>query len=134
MNKAKLIKKLEQAIEPTLKAKGYGDNPEELRESSSEYVYLTAEELIATIGMRRCNYVALSTDLGGYDEECFKDGETTGVYAMSNNIHVRLGKKVAKKMIADVYSPKLFRVLVGGYHKMNTLYKYSDEHKFSVSI
>lgn len=131
MNKAKLIKKLEKAIEPTLKAKGYGNNPEELRESSSEYVYLTAEELIATIGMRRCNYVALSTALGGYDEECFKDGENTAVYALSNHIHVRLGKKVAKKMIADVYSPKLFRVLVSGYAQLSDNY---TSKVFSVSM
>ena len=132
MNKAKLIKKLEKAIEPILEAKGYGDNPEELTENRSQDLYLTAEEVIATIGMRRCSCVFLSADLGGYDEDCFEDGENTGVYKNSNHIFVRLGKKVAKAMIADVYKPRLFKIRVTGYGASFLNSQMAD--KFSVSI
>jgi len=115
MNKAKLIQKIQKAIEPRMEPKGFGDNPEEMQETKSDRLFLTQDEVLCVIGMRKCTSVAISTNLGGYDESCFgEDGEAESVFNSANHIHVRLGKKVAKKMIKDIYSPKLISVLAIG--------------------
>ena len=129
MNKAKLIQKIQKAIEPRMEPKGFGDNPEEMQETKSDRLFLTQDEVLCVIGMRKCTSVAISTDLGGYDESCFnEDGEAESVFKSSNRIHVRLGKKVAKKMIKDIYSPKLISVLAIG----NVLS--DDDGRFSIVL
>jgi len=116
MNKAKLIQKIQKAIEPRMEPKGYGDNPEEMEETKSDYLYLTQDEVICVIGMRRCNRVSVSTSLGGYDESSFgEDGKAERVFTHANSVFINLGKKVAKKMIKDIHAPKLISVYVIGY-------------------
>ena len=130
MNKAKLIQKIQKAIEPRMESKGYGDNPEEMEETKSDTLYLTQDEVLCVIGMRKCTSVAISTNLGGYDESCFgEDGKAERVFTSSNRVHVRLGKKVAKAMIKDIYSPKLFSVLAIG-----SVLSSDDDGRFSIVL
>ena len=130
MNKAKLIQKIQKAIEPRMEPKGYGDNPEEMQETKSDTLYLTQDEVLCVIGMRKCTSVAISTNLGGYDESCFgEDGKAERVFTSSNRVHVRLGKKVAKAMIKDVYSPKLFSV-----HAIGSVLSSDDDGRFSIVL
>ncbi len=130
MNKAKLIQKIQKATQRRMEPKGYGDNPEEMQETQNGTIYLTQEEVLCVIGMRKCTMVLLSTDLGGYDESSFgEDGEAERVYRSANHVHVRLGKKVAKAMIKDVYSPKLFAVRVFG-----TSLRTEDSDSFTMSL
>jgi len=130
MNKAKLIQKIQKATQSRMEPKGYGDNPEEMQETNSDNIYLTPEEVICVIGMRKCTTVSLSTDLGGYDEECFNEnGEAERVYRSANHVHVRLGKKVAKRMIKDIFNPKLISVLVIGSSSFT-----EDNDRFSIVL
>ena len=130
MNKAKLIQKIQKAIKPRMEPKGYGDNPEEMEETKSDTLYLTQDEVLCVIGMRKCTSVAISTNLGGYDESCFgEDGKAERVFTSSNRVHVRLGKKVAKAMIKDVYSPKLFSV-----HAIGSVLSSDDDGRFSIVL
>ena len=129
MNKAKLIQKIQKAIEPRMEPKGYGDNPEEMQETKSDTLYLTQDEVLCVIGMRKCTSVAISTNLGGYDESCFgEDGKAERVFTSSNRVHVRLGKKVAKAMIKDIYNPKLISV-----HAIGSVLS-DDNDRFSIVL
>jgi hypothetical protein len=129
MNKAKLIQKIQKAIEPRMEPRGYGDNPEEMQETKSDTLYLTQDEVLCVIGMRKCTSVAISTNLGGYDESCFgEDGKAERVFTSSNRVHVRLGKKVAKAMIKDIYSPKLISV-----HAIGSVLS-DDNDRFSIVL
>ena len=129
MNKAKLIQKIQKAIEPRMEPKGYGDNPEEMQETKSDRLFLTQDEVLCVIGMRKCTSVAISTNLGGYDESCFgEDGKAERVFTSSNRVHVRLGKKVAKAMIKDIYNPKLISV-----HAIGSVLS-DDNDRFSIVL
>tara|TARA_R100000315_G_C5158130_1_gene90867 strand:- start:102 stop:485 length:384 start_codon:yes stop_codon:yes gene_type:complete len=127
MNKVKLIQKIQKATTVRMEPRGYGDNPEEMTETRSGSIYLTQEEVICVIGMRKCTSVSIGVSLGGYDEESFdENGEAVNYYPHCNRVHTNLGKKQAKRMIKEIVSPKLISVLVIG--------NYDNDDKFSMCL
>tara|TARA_R100000353_G_scaffold175282_1_gene145215 strand:- start:303 stop:689 length:387 start_codon:yes stop_codon:yes gene_type:complete len=128
MNKVKLIQKIQKATTVRMEPRGYGDNPEEMKETRSGNIYLTQEEVNCVIGMRKCTSVSMGVNLGGYDDECFdENGKATKHYPHSNHVHIRLGKKQAKRMINAITGPKLIQVLVIGDYA-------DDSDKFCICL
>jgi hypothetical protein len=107
-----LQKKIADAVAERQEPKGYGDNPEELQTVTSDYIYVTTDELNEIVKSRRCKSISLSTNLGGYDEESLKDDE---YYPYAFSVRVPLTKKTVKKIISDFYEhnrDKLIKVFV----------------------
>ena len=128
MNKVKLIQKIQKATTVRMEPRGYGDDPEEMTETRSGNIYLTQEEVVCAIGMRKCTSVSMGVSLGGYDDECFdENGKATKHFPHCNRVHISLGKKQAKRMINAIVSPKLIEVLVIGSYD-------HDSDKFSMCL
>jgi hypothetical protein len=128
MTNQKLINKIEKAIESRMEAKGYGDNPEELEETNSSYIYLTAQELLTAIKMKRCTSVSLSTCLGGHTEQSIEEGK---YYTHANSIWVSLTKKQAKAAATKLDgSDMMIKVLFCG----NRWKHNPDTNKFSIVL
>ena len=128
MKNQKLINKIEKAIETRMEAKGYGDNPEELVEENSSTIYLTAQELLTVVKMKRCTGVSLSTCLGGHTEQSIEEGK---YYTHANSFWVSLTKKQAKEAVSKLDdSDKMIGVLFCG----NRWTHNPDTNKFSIVL
>lgn len=124
--KTLLKKKIEDAIAKRQEPKGYGDNPEQLETVTYGHIYVTTDELSQIVKSRRCRNIALSTSLGGYDEESLKNDR---YYPHAFSVRVDLTKKTAKEIISnfsDVYNDKLIKVFVSR--------SFYNEDKFRITL
>ena len=93
-----LKKRIENALTPRMEPKGWGDNPEELQELDYGSFYVSVEELMKLIKMRKCTSVAIVSQNNGYTEEAI---ENTQVYRDWFFSTVTVTKKQAKQLVAN---------------------------------
>lgn len=94
-----LKKRIENALTPRMEPKGYGDNPEELQEINYGSFYVSVNELVKLIKMRKCTSVGIATQNNGYTEEAIENNQVYRDWFLSS---VTVTKKQAKQL-ADNY-------------------------------
>lgn len=107
-----LQKKIADAVAERQERKGWGDNPEELRTVTYDYIYVTPDELNQIIKSRKCRDITLSTSLGGYTEEGLKNDK---YYPNAFSLRLPLTKKTANEIISnfrEYEQDKLVKVFV----------------------
>ena len=121
-----LQKKISDAVVEWQEPKGWGDNPEELRTVTSDYIYVTLDELNQIVKSRKCIKITLSTRLGGYTEEGLKNDE---YYPNAFDVRVVLTKKTVKRIISNFYEhdrDKLIKLFVSS--------SLIEEGKFNITL
>ena len=121
-----LQKKIADAVAERQEPKGWGDNPEELRTVTSDYIYVTLDELNQIVKSRKCIKITLSTRLGGYTEEGLKNDE---YYPNAFDVRVVLTKKTVKRIISNFYEhdrDKLIKLFVSS--------SLIEEGKFNITL
>ena len=101
-----LKKRIENAITPRMEPKGFGDNPEELHETNHDNIYVSMEELLKIINMRKCTTVAITSRNNGYTEESIQNDQ---VYVDSFFSSVFVTKKQAKLLAGDYARQSSYR-------------------------
>ena len=95
-----LKNKIDRAIAVRMKAKGYGDNLDELVEVRHDYMFVTPKELDKIIRMRRCDSVGMLIRTDCYTQELIDNDEVyKDLYSNCLTITKKEAKDFVKKLI-----------------------------------